>query len=224
VVIVLGTGAGQRRRISSNSASGIILNAAVTGNANTGPWTTTPDATSVFRIVPSSDFLYYQPGGGATAFYRIDLSLTASPAWTVLSAISSVSNGGNVIYMAASGPFQMIAHRGQGTTTLYAFSIGPNTWTQMPTFWGSEGLTTGGSICMIYGKRKLAVFIQGTTRLFLHDLTTGVLEPAGTLPFVAPAAYDGKRIIHVRTPDGASFLYLMRAGGMEFYRMPLEWP
>jgi len=62
VVILSGTGAGQRRRIASHTSAGVFtLTAAVTGNPRTGNWATNPDTTSVFEIVPSSDFLYYIP-------------------------------------------------------------------------------------------------------------------------------------------------------------------
>lgn len=62
VVILSGTGAGQRRRIASHTSAGVFtLTAAVTGNPRTGNWATNPDTTSVYEIVPSSDFLYYIP-------------------------------------------------------------------------------------------------------------------------------------------------------------------
>jgi hypothetical protein len=36
-------------------------------------------------------------------------------------------------------------------------------------------------------------------------------------------AYDGKRASVITSPDGAQFLYILRAGGQEFFRVPLEW-
>lgn len=224
VMIVSGTGAGQRRRIASNTATVLTLAAAVTGNPRTGNFTTAPDATSVFRIVPSSDFLYFQPGGG-TGLYRMDMVQTTGAAWSALLAAAPAASGGgaNTMYAGQYDPFSILMVRGAGTANVYRYGLGPNSWTTLTTFWGSETLTTGGSACMIHGKRRIFIQKDSSTRCYTIDLTTGLLEPAGVMPYSNPSAYDGRRARYVKSPDGVMWIYVLRAGGQEFYRCPLEW-
>ena len=225
VVIVSGTGAGQRRRIGSNTASVLTLAAAVTGNTRTGNWSTNPDATSVFKIVPSSDFLYYQPGNGSTAIYRIDVAQTTGAAWSANlgAAPAGIGPGSNTFFPGNYAPGYLLALRGAGTGTVYLFNIATKAWTTFTTFVASETFTTGTNACMMHGKRKIFIQKETSTRCYTLDLTTGVLEPAGNMPYANPGTYDGKRARFVRTPDGVEWLYLMRAGGQEFFRVPVEW-
>lgn len=225
IIITSGAANGQRRRIASNTATVITLAAAVTGNARTGNFSVAPDATSTFKIVPSSDFIYYQPGGSTTTLYRIDVVQTTGVAWSAaLAAVpASVGGGGNTFYPAAYAPYQIVALRGNATSSLYLYNIGTNAWSTITTYAGSETFTTGSSSTMATGKRKLLISKEGTTRLHAYDLCTGILEPAGTIPYSAATAYDGKRMRVVTTPDGAQFLYFLRGGGQEFFRVALEW-
>jgi hypothetical protein len=225
VLITGGTGTGQRRRIASNTATVLTLAAAVTGNARTGNFATPPDATSVYRIVPSNDFLYYQPGNGNSALYRIDVAQTTGIAFSANlgAAPAVIGPGSNTFYAGAYAPGYIMALRGAATATIYMFNIGTKAWTTLPTFAGSETFTTGANACMLHGERKLFVQKEGQGRCYNFDLTTGILEPAGVLPYASPGAYDGKRARFVKTPDGVEWVYLMRAGGQEFYRIPLEW-
>lgn len=224
VIITGGTGVGQRRRITSNTATVLTLAAAVTGNARTGPFATAPDATSTFKLVPSSDFLYYQPGG-TTGLYRLDITQTTGTAWSaLLAAVPATTGGGsNTFYPYAYGPFHIFAFRANGSSTIYQYSIGTNAWSTVTTYAGGEAFTTGATAAAVHGRRKLVIQKEGSTRVYIIDLLTGVLEPAGTLPYAAPAATDGKRIKFVKSPDGAEYFYVLRAGGQEFFRVPVEW-
>ncbi|WP_139806719.1 hypothetical protein [Deinococcus hopiensis] len=225
VMITAGTGAGQRRRIASNTVDTLTLAAATTGNPRTGPWTTAPDATSVFRIVPSSDFLYYQPGNASTALYRIDLLQTTAPAWSALlaAAPAGISGGGNLMYGRSEAPFFLMALRGGATANFYLYNIGTNTWSTPATYWGGETITTGTSSTVLTGRRKIFIIRDSSVRAFVFDLVTGVLEPAPILPFAVGVAYDGKRAKYVKTADGVEYIYTVRAGGQEHFRLPLEW-
>lgn len=224
VLITAGTGAGQRRRIASNTATVLTLSAAVTGNARTGPFTTAPDTTSVFRIVPSSDFLYYQNGGG-TGLYRIDLNQTTGTAWSAaLAAVPAATGGGaNTFYPYAYSPFQIMALRGGGTSSLYSYNMGTNTWTTLTTYAVSETFNTGATACMIHGKRRLFVQKESSSRCYAYNLLTGELEPMGVMPYAAAGGQDGKRVRFIRSADGVEWIYLLRAGGSEYYRVALEW-
>lgn len=224
VLITGGTGVGQRRRITSNTATALTLAAATTGNARTGPFTTAPDATSTYKIVPSSDFLYYQPGG-TTGLYRIDVNQTTGAAWSAaLAAIPAATGGGaNTFYPYAYAPFQILALRGSATATLYAYNIGLNTWSTITTYAGVETFTTGASATMLHGKRRIFIQKEGSNRCYTLNLLTGELESAGLFPYATPSLNDGKRVKMVKTPDGAEFIYLLRSGGQELFRVPLEW-
>ncbi|MES9681800.1 hypothetical protein ABWK22_02545 [Gottfriedia acidiceleris] len=225
VVIVSGTGAGQRRRIASNTATTLTLAAAQTGNANTGNWTTIPDATSVYTIQPSSDFLYYNPGTTSSAFYKIDIATgSTAPAWTTLaSSPAAFGGGGNIMWPDAVGGFNLLAMRGSGTATFYQYNIGLNTWSTLTTRAGSETFNTGASSTIWDGQRKLIIQKDGSTRLYVLNLATRELEPLSTMPYASPSTYDGKRAKFVKAKDGSEWLYMLRSGSTEFFRVPLEW-
>lgn len=225
--VILTTGAlvGQRRRITSNTATALTLAAAVTGNARTGPFSATPEATVGYKIVPSDDFIYFQPGNNSTTLYRLDVVQTTGAAWSsaLAAAPAGISGGGNTFFPAAYAPYSLVALRGNATKDFYLYNIGTNTWSTLTTYAGSETFTTGSSSAMVTGKRKLIIQKEAATRLYALDLLTGQYEPAGTMPYSVPSAYDGKRMRVVTTPDGAQFLYILRAGGPEFFRVALEW-
>ena len=227
VVITAGTGIGQRRRIASNTATILTLATAVTGNVRTGPWATQPDATSVYKIVPSSDFLYYMSGANGTGFYKIDLNtgLTATT-WTTLTVVpGTVQGGGHITYQKARSPMALTALRGNGTNSLYEYNIGLNTWTTRNSLYmGSETFNTSATMTSIASDyNKLIIYKDGTTRLYAYDLTTGTMEPAGTMPYASPAGYEGHRMCYAKSSDGVPWIYIQRAGGQEFYRLALEW-
>jgi hypothetical protein len=225
VIIVSGTGAGQRRRIASNTATVLTLAAAVTGNANTGNFATAPDTTSVYRIQPSSDFLYYTPGSTSATFYKIDLATgSTASAWATLAAPPAAFNGGgNIMWPDAVGGFNLLGMRGAGTSTLYQYNIGLNTWSTLSIRAGSETFNTGACSTLWDGQRKVIVQKEGTTRLYALNLATRELEPLATMPYASTSAYCGKRAKFVKAPDGSSWLYILRAGSSEFFRVPLEW-
>lgn len=223
VILTSGALTGQRRRIASNTATVLTLATAVTGNARTGPFSAAPGATDAYKIVPSADFLYYQPGNGTTTLHRLDVVANPAGAWTAMTAApAAIGGGGNTFYPAAYAPYQILALRGSATATVYYYNIGTNAWTT-PTILTQETFSTGAHSAMIKGKRKVLVQKEGANRLLAVDLLTGLVEPASTAPYAAPGAMDGKRLRVVTTPDGAQFAYLLRAGGQEFFRMPLEW-
>lgn len=225
ILIVSGTGSGQRRRIASNTATTLTLAAAVTGNLGTGNWTVTPDATSVYEINPSSDFLYYAPGTTGTGFYKIDLATGSTvTTWTTLATSpAALGGGGNIVWTDNIGAFTLFVMRGAGTATFYQYNIGLNTWTTPTVRCGIETFNTGASSTIWDGQRKLIIHKESSTRLYALNLATRELEPLATLPYTAPGAYCGKRARVVTTEDGAQWLYIQRAGGGEFFRVPLEW-
>lgn len=223
VVFITGALAGQRRRIASNTATTLTLSAAVTGNTRTGALTGTPGTGDIFRIVPSSDFIYFH--NGASALYRLDVAQTTGAAWSAALATNPAAGGGgaNTVYAGQYDPFAIVMARGSGTNTVYRYGLGPNTWSTLTTFFGAEVINNGAAICLMHGKRKMFIQIQGSTRCVLLDLTTGLLEPGPYMPYANPSSIDGKRARFVRTSSGVEWVYILRAGGQEFYRVPVEW-
>lgn len=225
VLIISGTGSGQRKRIASNTATVLTLAAAVTGNPRTGPFTVAPDATSVYRIVPSSDFLYYLSAGGGLGLYRLDVVATTGTAWSgALTAPPAAPSGGaNLMTPQAYSPFSLLMFRGAASAGIYLFNMGPNAWVTLPSFPGAETFTTGASAILVHGHRRLWIQKDGQPRCYTVDLATGLFEGASYMPYAAPGGYDGHRSRFIRTADGTEFMYQLRAGGQEFFRVPTEW-
>jgi hypothetical protein len=82
------------------------------------------------------------------------------------------------------------------------------------------------ALIMVRGAGTGTVFInkEGSQRCYILNLMTGILEPAGFMPYAAPTAYGGHRAVYVKTPDGVMWIYLLRSSGQELFRVPLEWP
>jgi len=113
--------------------------------------------------------------------------------------------------------------RGAGTATIYQYSIGLETWATPTVFVGSETFTTGATAAMLHGKRRIFIQKESSTRLYALNLVTGILEPFATQPYANPSAFEGKRARFLTTPDGVQWLYLLRGGGPEFFRVAVEW-
>lgn len=222
VEIIGGTGVGQRRRIASNDATTLTLAAAVAGNPRTGPWSITPDATSVFVIKTSSDFLYYQPGG-TTGLQRIDIMAT-TPVWSALAVAPGASGAGaDLKHPKAMSPSVLLQIRGANTNNIYNYDIGLNSWASITHFPGPELVTTGATTIHIPGRRRIITFIAGNLRVAVANFATGAWDTAPMLPYAAPSAVDGKRSMYIKTPDGVEWIYFFRAGGSEVFRLPLDW-
>lgn len=223
VEILSGTGAGQRRRIASNTTTVLTLATAVTGNPRTGAFATAPDATSVFRIIPSTDFIYYQ--NGVSGFYKLDIVASPASTWTTLATTpATLGAGATGDFSRFVAPGHIYFLRAVGTSTIYTYDIALNTFaTQVHYPAPLETFTTGASMCILPAKNKLIVLKDASQRVLALDLATGLWETMGNHPFAAGAALEGKRIEIVTTADGATFLYLLRAGGQEWFRIALEW-
>ena len=233
VIILGGTGAGQRRRIASATGTTITLAATSTGNARTGNWTTTPDATSTYKIVPSSDFLYHTPGNNNALAYRLDINTntTAQGSWTAITAPpNTIQNGHQLFHGRKLAPFSLFSIRGNGTRNIYRYDIGLQTWTEISPALGSgnayigssDVFNTGAHACGLWDSNRLALHYQSSTRLYAMRLTDGFIEPLGTIPYASPSSYDGTRMENVVSLDGINWLYFQRAGGGEFYRCAIE--
>lgn len=225
VIMTSGAAVGQRRRIASNTATVLTLAAAQTGNARTGAFTIAPGAGDTFKIVPSSDFLYFQCGVTSAALYKIDVNTGSTVvAWTTLTSAPGIpGGGGNTFFPNAYAPFSLVTFRGNATSNVYQYSVGLNTWQTITTFGTTETFTTGSTAAMLHGKRRVFAQKDSSTKTYAFNLGTGLIEGFSNPPYAAPNAYDGKRARFVKTADGVEFLYLLRAGGQEFFRTAVEW-
>jgi hypothetical protein len=136
---------------------------------------------------------------------------------------ATIAGGGNVMWAEYIGAFNLIAVRGNGTATFYQYSIGLNTWSTLSTRCGAETFNTGASSTIWDGQRKLIIQKESSTRMYALNLATRELEPLVTMPYASPSTYCGRRARLVNTPEGIQWLYMQRAGGAEFFRVPLEW-
>jgi hypothetical protein len=222
VVFTSGALTGQRRRIASNTGSVLTLAGAVTGNPRTGPLGAAPAAGDTFRIIPSEDFLYY--ASITAALYRLDLAATTY-AWSTLTAPpAAFGTGGQVMRTGSFAPFSLVAMRGSGTSTAWRYDIGLQTWTVLSTFWGQEVLTTGATTVRMPGRHRFFMTISGTQRCYVWNAVLGTLEPVTFMPYAAPSAYDGKRVRFIESFEGSvDWVYALRPGGQELFRIALEW-
>lgn len=223
VVILSGTGAGQRRRVASNTATALTLSGSVTGNSNTGNWSTNPDATSVYQLWQSGDFLYYASANATATVWSLDLSSTAPASWVALtSAPSTLSTGSSLLDLRGSGACYLFALRGSSSNTIYNYNIGTNAWTA-PSLAIGTTFTTGAGSDIMYNHHKVWIAQAAQTYNIQFDLTTGIGSPAPMTPYAISTAYDGQRITYVKTADGADWIYILRAGGQQLFRTPIEW-
>lgn len=220
VEITAGTGIGQRRRIASNTATVLTLAAAVAGNPRTGDWATAPAADSQYRIIPSTDYLYFITG---TTFRRLDV-LATTPAWATLTAPpAALGAGGGLEFSRGLSLGHLFMLRGSATNTIYVYDIGLNTWVTVSILPAISTFTTGASLVSMSGIGKLLIYNELSTRLLMYDLATGNLDVFGNHPYIAGTAVEGKRLEEVITLDGVRFVYLLRPGGQEFFRVAAEW-
>jgi hypothetical protein len=225
VVITGGTGSGQRRRIASNTATVLTLASATTGNSRTGNFTTAPDSTSVYKIVPSSDWLYYIPGNNAQTIYRVDLNTGATATtWSASLATipGTIGGGANMHYMRSIAPFYLGIIRGNGSNTIYLYNIGLATFTTLTTA-PMETINSGACSALDEDLREIIIFKDGATRSMAYNLSTTLSEPLPAMPYAAPSSFEGHRAVYVKTSQGVRWVYILRAGGGEFFRIAIEW-
>jgi hypothetical protein len=113
--------------------------------------------------------------------------------------------------------------KGAASATLFLYDAGLNTWSTPTTLAAGETFTTGASTCLLPSRRKLWIQKEVSQRTYVLDLVTGQLDAGPFLPYSASAGYDGHRACYARAPSGFEWLYLLRASGQEFFRVPIEW-
>ncbi len=209
VRITSGTGAGQVRVISSNTATALTVSVV---------WTTTPDATSVY-VIEGNDNNIYLLGNAAVTLYLYSISgntwstitpgvaRAAAPSTGVTAewVFRSVNINFNTENSVVNGK-RIYSFRGGAVGTLDYYDIAANTWASGITYQNSgETFTTGTSITQ--GNDGI-MYIQkdATGRWFKYDAALNALQPWSLLMYPQGAAIAGNKAWTVTFTDGASVI------------------
>jgi hypothetical protein len=204
VRITAGTGAGQVRTITANTADTLTV----------ATWTTTPDATSQYAIEGSDDFLYLM-GNNAVTLYRYSISANT---WTTISPVAAraaapgVGMSGHWVHSSPGAEWNnesailngryIYSFQGNATSSLHRYDIAGNTWATITYAPSTETLTTGTK----YALQNGTLYIQkdATGRLFSYDFARSELFPWGTMLYPQGAATVGDTAFDVIYRDGAT--------------------
>jgi hypothetical protein len=215
VKITAGTGAGQIRTIASNTGTALTVSAA---------WTTTPDATSQYKIEGNDDFIYLM-GNNAVALYRYSIS---GNTWTTLSptaaraAAPGLAASGNWVYNVPSARDarwsdenaiingrRIYSFRGGAGAVLDYYDIAANTWVSaVPYAPATETFTTGSK--WVYADGYLYVTKEATGRWFRYDFAEQSMVGWSVNVYPSGAAVLGDTAYDVLEPEtGVRFIQYM---------------
>lgn len=222
VQIISGTGAGQVRTISSNTATALTVSAA---------WTITPDATSVYGIEGNKDYLYLL-GNNAVTMYRYSISgntwTTISPAVARGGALAT-GGGANWAYNSSDPLWtdenaiingrRIYSFRGGASAALDYYDIPTNSWVAVTYIPGVDTFTTGS--CYDYDDDYIIIQKESTGRFFRFILAENRLIPFSTLVYPEGTATVGDKLWTKSITDGQTTLkwvYKLRNSGTELFR------
>ena len=215
VRIVSGTGAGQIRAITSNTATALTV----------ATWTTTPDVTSVYNIEGNDDYLYYI-GNGAVTMYRYTISTNT---WTTLAptaaraAAPGLGASGHWVW-GATDPLWTSESAIQNGRYLYSFRAGAaasnpldqydialNTWVSgIVNAPATETFTTGTKYA--YNGNYLYIQKDATGRWFRYSFPDQAMDGWTTMLYTQGAAVLGDTAFDATFTDGATnipYIYML---------------
>ena len=203
--ISAGTGLGQIRTISSNTATVITVSSA---------WTTTPDATSVYSIEGNDDFLYYL-GNNAVALYRYSIS---GNSWSTLSpgvargAAPTAGMSAHWVWEASEADWTnesailngryIYSFRGSAGALLDRYDIAANSWSAVTYSPATETLTSGTKYT--YKGDYLYIQKDATGRWFRYDFPRASMDGWNTMLTTQGSAIVGDTSFDVTYVDGAT--------------------
>jgi hypothetical protein len=208
VRITGGTGAGQIRTITANTADTLTV----------ATWTTTPDATSTYAIEGNDNFLYYM-GNNAVTLYRYDI---AANTWSTLTpgaaraAAPGAGMSGHWVHSADAADWtnesaiingrRIYSFRGAAGAALDYYDIAANTWVSTLTYAPSTEVFGAGTK---YALHNGILYIQKdvTGRWFAFDIVRSEMFPWGTMLYPQGAAIVGDTAFDVVYRDGATEIY-----------------
>ena len=207
VRITAGTGAGQIRTITANTADTLTV----------ATWTTTPDATSQYAIEGNDDFLYLL-GNNAVTLYRYSI---AANTWSTLTpgAARAAAPGAGMsahwVHSAEGTDWNnesaiingrwIYSLQGAASGALHRYDIAGNTWQTVTYAPSSETFTTGSKYALHNG--LLYIQKDATGRWFALDVVRSELFPWGTMLYPQGAAIVGDTAFDVIYKDGATEIY-----------------
>lgn len=202
--ITAGTGIGQIRTVTSNTATVLTV----------PTWTTTPDATSQYSLEGNDDFIYFM-GNGAIAMYRYSI---VGNTWTTLSpgvaraAAPGAGAGGSWVHSVSAADWTnenaiqngryIYSLRGGASAVMDRYDIAGNTWAALTGAPATETFTTGTKYS--YNKDRLYIQKDATGRWFYFDFAAQALEPWSTMTYTQGAAVLGDTAFDVTYKDGAT--------------------
>lgn len=219
-----GTGKGQIRAISSNTATAYTVSSA---------WTVIPDATSQYIIEGNDDYMYLL-GNASVTLYRFSISAntwsTLSPSvaragsaaagctcdWIDSVPDASWSNGLSESFHATGLVKQngryLLSFRGGATAMLDAYDIASNTWINALTY-GQQQETFSTGSCSVDMDGIIYLQRDATGRIYRFDVAKWVLEPFTLNPVPQGAAVDGDKMFMTSYNDGGDDIkYLYSLG------------
>lgn len=212
VRIISGTGAGQIRAITSNTATTLTC----------ATFATAPDATSVYSIEGNDSFLYLM-GNAAVTLFRYSF---ATNTWTTLTpsaargAAPGAALSGHWIYGVTAANWTGVnairngryiySFRGGASAVLDRYDIALNTWEVVTYAPATETFTTGTKYT--YHTDALYIQLNATGRCFRFDLARHAMDGWGAILYTQGVAVVGDTMFDATYRDGATqivFVHLL---------------
>lgn len=207
VRITGGTGAGQIRTITANTADTLTV----------ATWTTTPDATSTYAIEGNDNFIYYL-GNNAVTLYRYDITANTWSTLTPGAARAAAPGAGMSAHWVHTVPETdwtsesaiqngryIYSFQGAATAALHRYDIAANTWATITYSPNTETFTTGSKYALHDG--RLYIQKDATGRWFAYDFARSELFPWGSMLYPQGAAVVGDTAFDVIYEDGATDIF-----------------
>ena len=208
VRITGGTGAGQIRTITANTADTLTV----------ATWTTTPDSTSTYAIEGNDNFLYYI-GNNAVTLYRYDIAANTWSTLTPAAARAGAPGAGMSAHWIHSVPEtdwssesaiingrRIYSFRGAAGGVLDYYDIAANTWVSGVIYApNAETFTTGTKYALHDG--RLYIQKDATGQWFAFDFARSELFPWAAMLYPQGAAVVGDTAFDVIYKDGATEIF-----------------
>lgn len=208
VRITGGTGAGQVRVITSNTATALTV----------ATWTVTPDATSTYTI-EGDDYTLYLMGNAAVTLYKYSIT---NNTWSTLtpgvarSGAPGAGLSGHWIRWQPEANWtdettiingrRIYSFRGGATATLDYYDIPGNTWTNSVAYLRSQETFTTGSGYAYTSGGYLYIQKDVTGRIFRYSPSTNTMDGWSTILYGQGAVVSNDRMFDVSYTDGATTL------------------
>lgn len=218
VRITGGTGNGQVRTISSNTATQLTVSAA---------WTTTPDATSAYSIEANDDHVYCVLAG-TTAIYRYN---QAANTWSTLATRGGSPSSGitcSWIWETSASDWNnesdirigryIYSFRGGSGATVDRYDIASNTWSTVT--YAPDATNIASDVSHIAIGSQIIFLAHSTGRMTAFDAVTNEMRGFGHFPSLGSGTGQNCSFA-ANYIDGATkiaYLYYCPAGTSYFLR------